>query len=80
MSRYELTTRVETKNPETINKLIGGTGLLTMLSDSINRMSSNSYVYSDYTFSLLDETDFDKNDKIVQSIFDKLNTEERVLA
>lgn len=80
MSRYELTTRVETKNPETINKLIGGTGLLTMLSDSINRMSSNSYVYSDSPFSLLDETDFDKNDKIVQSFFDKINNVERVFA
>lgn len=80
MSRYELTTRVETKNPETMNKLINGTGLLNMLSDSINRMSSNSYVYSDSPFSLLDETDFDKNDKIVQSFFDKINNVERVFA
>lgn len=80
MSRYELTTRVETKNPETINSLIGGTGLLNMLSDSINRMSSNSYVYSDSPFSLLDETDFDKNDKIVQSFFNKINNVEKVFA
>lgn len=80
MSRYELTTRVETKNPETI-KLIGGTGLLNMLSDTINRMSSNSYVYSDSPFSLLDEnTDFDKNDKIVQSFFNKINNVEKVFA
>ena len=73
MSRYELTTRVETKNPETL-KLVGGTGLLNMLSDTINRMSGNSYVYSDSPFSLLDANkDFDKNDKIVQSFFNKIN-------
>lgn len=79
MSRYELTTRVETKNPETM-KLIGGTGLLKMLSDTINRMSRNSYVYSDSPFSLLDETDFDKNDKLVLSFFDRINNIERVFA
>ena len=80
MSRYELTTRVETKNPETL-KLVAGTGLLNMLSDTINRMSGNSYVYSDSPFSLLDEnTDFDKNDKIVQSFFNKINNVEKVFA
>ena len=80
MSRYELTTRVETKNPETL-KLVGGTGLLNMLSDTINRMSGNSYVYSDSPFSLLDENkDFDKNDKIVQSFFNKINNVEKVFA
>ena len=80
MSRYELTTRVETKNPETL-KLVGGTGLLNMLSDTINRMSGNSYGYSDSPFSLLDENkDFDKNDKIVQSFFNKINNVEKVFA
>jgi hypothetical protein len=73
MSEYKLTTRVHSRSPKTFDKLINGTGLLSMISDSLNKLSSNQYVYNDSPFSVLSEEDFDKNDNIVQSFFDKVN-------
>jgi hypothetical protein len=80
MSEYKLTTRTHSHNPKTFDKLINGTGLLNMLSDTLNKLSSNQYVYSDSPFSLLSEEDFDKNDNIVKSFFDRVNGINNVFA
>lgn len=80
MSEYKLTTRVHSHNPKTFDKLINGTGLLNMISDSLSKLSSNQYVYSDSPFSVLTEEDFDKNDNIVKSFFDKVNGINNVFA
>lgn len=80
MSEYKLTTRVHSHSPKTFDKLINGTGLLNMISDSLSKLSSNQYVYSDSPFSVLSDEDFDKNDNIVKSFFEKVNGINNVFA
>ena len=66
--------KIHTHNPEAAQKLIGGTGLLNILKDTIsnvsNLMADSHMMPVDSPFFALKKSDFDPSDEVVKCFFD----------
>jgi hypothetical protein len=75
MSEYNITKKVNSHNPKTIDKLVNGTGLINILADTLQKLSNvqDPIVSFDHPFIVLNDNDFDKDDEIVKAFFSQLN-------
>ncbi len=75
MSGYQVTTKMTSQNPKTIDKLVNGTGLINIIADTLQNLQNtpDPIVSFDHPFFILDDNDFDKNDEIVKAFFNNIN-------
>ncbi len=75
MSGYQITTKMTSQNPKTIDKLVNGTGLINIIADTLQNLQNtpDPIVSFDHPFFILDDNDFDKNDEIVKAFFNNIN-------
>lgn len=66
--------KIHTHNPEAVSKLVGGSGLLNILDDTISNLSkkfaNQPFMPIDSPFFSLKKSDFDIEDDIVRNFFD----------
>ena len=75
MSEYQVTRKMTSQNPKTIDKLVNGTGLINIIADTLQILHNtpDPVVSFDHPFFILDDSDFDKNDDVVKAFFNNIN-------